>query len=109
MYRLILVGCLAVIGALLHLIADAGEQPDPDGKPKPKQGSEIHVIVKARCCEVDEGFHKKLTTARWRSRADLEELETKPPVARPLFALLEKQKAFLAGKAINIDPGKEGV
>jgi hypothetical protein len=108
MYRRILVGCLAVLGALPHLIADAAAQPKPDGKPRPNRGGEIYVIVKARCCEIDEAFHKKLTTARWRSRADLEELETKRPVENPLFALLEKQKPFLAGKEINIDPDKEG-
>src|SRR5262249_54110489 len=83
--------------------------PKPEEKPRPNQGSEICVLVKARCYEVDEAFHKKLTTARWRSRADLEELETKPAADRSLFALLGKQQPFLTGKEINIDPGKEGV
>lgn len=109
MFRLILVCYLALIGALSHLIAGAAAQPKADRKPKPKQGSEMYVILKARCYEVDETFHKKLTMARWRSRADLEELESKPLVAGPLFALLEKEKPFLARKEINIDPGKEGV
>jgi len=109
MYRRILVGCLAVLGALLHHIANAEVQPKPDGNPRPKKGSEIHVIMKARLYEVDEAFHKKAEKARWRSQADLEKLETQPPAASPLFALLEKQKPFLAGKEINIDPGKDGV
>jgi hypothetical protein len=109
MYRLILVVGLAVIGVLPLRVADAGARPKPHEKPRANQRSEIHVTVKARCYEVDEPFHEKLATARWRSRADLEELETKPPLARPLFALLEKQKAFLVGKETNIDPGKKGV
>ena len=109
MYRRILVACLAVIGALLHLIVDAGAQPKPDTDPKPNQGSEIYVIMKARLYEVDEAFHNKVAKAKWLSKADLEELETKPPADGSLFALLEKQKPFLAGKEINIDPGKEGV
>src|SRR5262249_18726951 len=109
MDRRIVLGCLAVIGALLHLIANAGAQPKPDGNPKPKKGSEIYASMKARLYEVDEAFHKKLVKAKWRSKADLEGLETKPPADGKLFALLEKQKPFLVGKKINIDPGKEGV
>src|SRR5262249_11868821 len=73
------------------------------------KGSEIYVIMKARLYEVDDAAYKKLAKARWLSRADLEKLEkrqTRPPA---LFALLEKQKPFLTGKDINIDPGKEGV
>jgi hypothetical protein len=108
MDRSILLGWLAVLGALLHLIANAGAQPKPDGNPKPKKGSEIYVIMKARLYEVDEAFHRKLVTAKWRSKADLEELETKPSDGS-LFALLEKQKPFLDGKEINIDPGNKGV
>jgi hypothetical protein len=76
--------------------------------PKPKKGSEIYVIMKARLYEVDEAFHKKLVTAKWRSKADLEELETKPSDGS-LFARLKKQKPFLVGKEINIDPGNESV
>ena len=115
MYRRILVGCLAVIGAILHPIADAGAQPKSDGKPNPNKGSEIYVIMKARLYEVDESFHNKVAKAKWRSRADLDELEkaqtaeNKRPAEGSLFALLEKQKPFLAGKEINIDPGKEAV
>lgn len=109
MRRRILVACLAAIGALLHLIVDAGAQPKPDGKPKPNQGSELYVILKARLYEVDEAFHNKLAKAKWLSRANLEELETKPPADGKLFALLEKQKPFLTGKEVNIDPSKEGV
>jgi hypothetical protein len=108
MYRRILVACLAAIGALLYLIVDAGAQPKLDGKPKPNQGREIYVIVKARLYEVDEAFHNKVAKGRWLSKADLEELETKPQDGK-LFARLEKQKPFLAGKKIDIDPGKEGV
>ncbi len=109
MCRRILVAYLAVIGALLHLIVDAGAQPKPDMDPKPNQRSEIYVIMKARLYEVDEAFHNKLAKGKWLSKADLEELETKPRADGSLFALLEKQKPFLAGKEINIDPGKEGV
>jgi hypothetical protein len=109
MFRSILVGCLAVLGALTHLIADPGEQPKPEAKPRPNQGREIYVIMKARLYEVDEAFHNKVAKAKWLSKADLEELEIKPPAGDPLFALLAKQKPFLAGKEINIDPGKEGV
>src|SRR5262245_38296714 len=107
MYRRIPVAWLAAIGALLHLVMDAGSQPKPDEKPKP--GNEIYVILKARLYEIDEAFHNKLAKARWRSRADLEEMETKPPPDGSLFVLLAKQQPFLAGKEINIDPGKEGV
>src|SRR5262249_49530306 len=108
MYRRILLTCLVAVGALLHLATDVGAQPKPDGNPNLNHGSEIYVIVKARLYEVDDAFHKKLTATRWLSRADLEALETRPAVESPLFALLEKQKPFLAGKAINIDLGKEG-
>jgi hypothetical protein len=69
----------------------------------------MYVIMKARLYEVDEAFHNKLAKGKWLSKADLEELETKAPADGSLFALLEKQKPFLAGKEINIDPGKEGV
>src|SRR5437879_3982698 len=109
MYRRILVGCLAVFGALLHLTVDAGAQLKPDTAPKPNNRSERYVIMKARLYEVDEAFHNKLAKAKWLSKADLEELETKPPAAGSLFALLAKQQPFLGGKEINIDPGKEGV
>jgi hypothetical protein len=108
MYRRLLIGCLAVISAMLHHSADAGAQPKPDGNPNPNKGSEISVILKARLYEVDESFHNKVARASWRSRADLDELENKRPDGS-LFALLEKQKPFLAGKEINIDPGKEAV
>jgi hypothetical protein len=104
----ILVGCVAVLGALLHLIGDARAQPKPDEKPNPKKGSEIYVIMKARLYEVDDAAYEKLARARWHSTADLEELEkrqTKPPA---LFALLEKQKPFLDGKDVNIDLDKDG-
>jgi hypothetical protein len=100
--------CLGAIGALLHLIMDVGAQAKPGDKPGPAGRSEIYVILKARLYEVDEAFHNKVAKARWRSRADLDELETKPQDGS-LFAQLEKQKPFLAGKDVNIDPGKEGV
>lgn len=109
MYRRILVACLAAIGTLPHLLANAGAQPKPNEKPKPDRGREIYVIMKARLYQVDEAFHNKLAKARWLSKADLEELETKPPADGALFALLKKQKPLRAGKEINIDPGKEGV
>jgi hypothetical protein len=110
MYRRSFVGYLAVTGAFLYFIAVARAQPKPDEKPGPNKGSEIYVIMKARLYEVDEAFYKKLAAAaRWRTKAELEELEEKPPGDRSLFALLEKQKPFLAGKEINIDPGKEAV
>jgi hypothetical protein len=109
MHRRILAACLAAVGALLHLSADAGAQPRADGDPRPNKGSEIHVILKARLYEVDEAFHNKVAQARWRSKAALEELETKPPADGQLFALLAKQKPFLAGKEINIAPDKKGV
>src|SRR5262245_20092904 len=99
-------GCVAVLGGLLLLTTDANTQP------KPKQGSDIYVIMKARLFEVDEAFHHKVAKARWRSLADLEELERPGAFAPPdgaLFTLLEKQKPVLAGKEVNIDPGKEGV
>src|SRR5437763_9015129 len=98
MYRRILGAYLAVIGALLHLRVDAGAQPKPDTDPKPNKSGEIYAIVKARLYEVDEAFHNKVAKGKWRSKADLEELETKAPVDGPLFALLEKQKPFLVGK-----------
>src|SRR5262245_18908106 len=79
MRRRILVACLAAYGALLHLSVEAGAQPKPDGKPKPNQGSGLHVIMKTRLYEVDEAFHKKVAEAKWLSKADLGELETKPP------------------------------
>jgi hypothetical protein len=104
MYRRILVACLVAVAALLHLIVDAAAQPKPDTK-----RSELYVIMKARLYEVDEAFHNKLAAATWRSRADLEELESRPPADGALFALLAKQEPFLTGKEINIDPGKEAV
>jgi hypothetical protein len=109
MYRRILVAYVAAIGVLLHLIGDAGAQPKPDTDPKPNKSSEIYVIMKARLYEVDETFHNKLAKAKGLSREELEELEAKPPVDRPLFALLEKLTPILTGKETNIDLGKEGV
>jgi hypothetical protein len=103
------VGCLAVTVALLHLVVVARAQPKPAAKPNPNKGSEIYVTMKARLYEVDESFYKKVAAARWHSKAELEELEQKPPGDGLLFALLEKQKPFLTGKEINIDPGTEGV
>jgi hypothetical protein len=88
---------------------NAGAKPKPDGKPKAKQGSELYVIVKARLYEVDEASHSKVAKAKWLSMADLEDLETKPPADGKLFARLKKQKPFLTGKEVNIDPGKQGV
>jgi hypothetical protein len=101
--------CLAIIGALVSLVGDGGAQPKPDEKPEPKQRSDIYVIMRARLYEVDEAFHNQAAKARWLSKADIEALETKPPADGKLFGLLEKQKPFLAGKEVNIDPGKEGV
>jgi hypothetical protein len=109
MSRSVLVCSLALIGAFVYLVAEGGAQPKPDEKPKPKQRSDIYVIMKARLYEVDKAFHNKVAKARWLSKADLEELETKPAADGKLFALLKKQKPFLTGKAVNIDPGKEGV
>jgi len=109
MYRRILVACLVLIGALLHVIGDAPAQPKRDADAKPKPPSELYVILKARLYEVDAAFHTKVARAMWLSRADLEELENKPPADGKLFALLKKQKPFLVGKEINIDPGKVGV
>src|SRR5215475_5831898 len=102
MDRSTLVGCLAVLGALLHLSAIAGAPPKPEENPQPQNGSALDVIMKARPFEVDEAFHKELEQARWLSQADLEELETKPSDG-PRFARLGNQTPFLAGKAINID------
>jgi hypothetical protein len=98
-----------VTGALLHLILSAGAQSKPGTGAKPKESSEMDVIMKARLYEVDEAFHNKLAKGKWLSKADLEELETKPRADGKLFALLAKQKPFQAGKEINIGPGKEGV
>jgi hypothetical protein len=106
MHRGASIGYIAVLGALLLLTTDASAQPKPGGDPK--NSSELYVIVKARLYEVDEAFHNKLAKARWRSQVDLEELETKGLPDGSLFALLEKQKPVLAGKEINIEPGKEG-
>src|SRR5438067_2622692 len=69
MYRRALIGCLAVIGGLLHFTAGAAAPPKPEGKPRPKQVSEIYVIMKARLYEVDEAFHNKVAKAKWRSKA----------------------------------------
>jgi hypothetical protein len=113
MSRRILVDCLAVIGVLVSISADAAAQPALDGKSKPNPGGEIYVIMKARLYEVDEAFHNKLAKAKWYSRADLEELDkpsaTRAPADHSLFTALEKQKPVLVGKEINIDLGKEGV
>jgi hypothetical protein len=100
--------CLAAVGALLCLTVDAGAQPKPYGNPKPNKGKEIYVVMKARLYEVDEASYNKLAKAKWRSRAELEELETRPQGDNALFALLAKQEPFLAGQEVNIDPGKEG-
>src|SRR5689334_5684114 len=110
MYRGILVACLAVVGVLPHLGVDAAAPPKPAGKPKPKpkQASEIYVILKARIYEVDEAFHNKLAKAKWRSRAYLDDQESRPP-DDSLFAQLKKQKPVLVGKKINVDLGKEGL
>jgi hypothetical protein len=76
----------------------------------------MYVIMKAQLYEVDDAFYKQLAKAKWHSKAEIEALERQPlnpkgkqPEGKSLFALLGKQKLLLAGKAINIDPGKEGV
>src|SRR5438132_1465820 len=109
MHRRAIVSCLAVIGALLQLTADAGAQSKPPANPPPKKGSEICVIMKAQLYEVEDAFYRKLSKAQVLSKADLEELERKPPAADSLFPLLEKQKLLLAGKEVAIDPGKESM
>jgi hypothetical protein len=108
MHRRAIVSCVAVLGALLQLTIDAGAQPEPNGDPEPKKGSEIYVIMKARLYEVDDAAYEKLAKAKWLSKADLEELDKRQTEPPALFALLEKQKPFLAGKDINIDPDKDG-
>src|SRR5262245_39075423 len=106
MSRRVLVVCLVAIGALLHLMVNAAAPPQPDKNAK--HNSPLYVILKARVYEVEEDFHKKVTKARWLSKADLDELEEQPQQDDRLFALLEKKKPFLIGKTINVDPGKEG-
>jgi hypothetical protein len=108
MSRQILVACLAILSAFLHLTANAAAPPKPGGNPTPSQGKEIYVILKARLYEVDEAFYKKVAKFKWRSKADLEELEDKP-ADDSLFKLLKKQKPALTGKEINVDLGKKGV
>jgi hypothetical protein len=109
MVRRILVACFAAVGALHYLIVGAGAWPNQDGNPNSDTGNDIYVKLTARLHEVDEAFHNDLAKARWRTRADLEELENKPQADSSLFTRLAKQKLFLAGKEIRIDPGKEGV
>jgi hypothetical protein len=111
-HRRAIVSGFAVVVAVLQLAAETRAQPKPNVPPPPRKGGEIYVVMKARLYEVDDAFYKTLVKARWRSRADLEELELQPqkplPAAESLVPLLEKQKPVLAGKEINIDPGKEG-
>src|SRR5262249_27916879 len=71
--------------------------------------SEIYVIMKARLYEVDDAVYKKVAKAKWLSKADLDELEKRQSKPPALFAQLEKQKPFLAGKEININPDKDGM
>jgi hypothetical protein len=110
-YHRILVGCLAVTGALLYFLGAAGAQlQKQDGKSSPNRG-EIYVIMKTRLYEVDEAFHNKVAKAKWHSQAELDEQdksETKRPTGVSLFAQLEKQKPYLTGKDVNIDLDKSG-
>jgi len=101
MDRRILLGCLAVLGALLQLTIGAGARQKP-------AGGEMYVILTARLYEVDEAAHAKLAKARWLSKADLEELEKRQDKPPDLFTLLEKQKPFFAGKDVNVYPDKDG-
>jgi hypothetical protein len=98
------VGCLAVISALLPL-GSARAQPKPDGITK---DNGMYVIVKARLYEVDEAAYEKVAKAKWLSLADLVKLEDRPAKPSPLFAVLKKQKPFLAGKDVNIGPDMGG-
>src|SRR5262249_47610796 len=89
MHRGASTGCIAVLGALLLLTTDASAQPKPGGDPKPKNSSELYVIVKARLYEVEEAACEKVAKARWLSQADLEGLEQRQTTPPALFALLE--------------------
>jgi hypothetical protein len=118
MIRIPLAVCFPLVFALLASLAAGteGRQKKADKRP-PKQAKEIYVIMKARLFEVDEAFYKKLSKARWLSRADLDELERqflnpaqgKLPAADSLFSHLEKQHPLLTWKETNLDPGQEGV
>lgn len=101
---------LAALGGLLPWTMQVDAQPKADKAPnRNKAKSEIYVTVKTRLYEVNAAFRNRLAKAKWLSKADLEELESKPPVNDPLFAKLAKQKPSRVGKVIDIDPGKTGM
>lgn len=74
------------------------------------------VILTAELFEVDEAFYKDLAKSKWRSQAELDELERiflNPPEKEEkkelVFDLPGKQKLLLAGKEIKIELAKVGV
>jgi hypothetical protein len=74
------------------------------------------VIVTAQLYEVDEAFYKEVAKGKWRSMADLEEMERiflhgpeQQPDGESLFDLLDKQKLLVAAKQTKVEAGQEGV
>lgn len=91
-------------------------QRKPAPKPQPAQKPDIYVIASANLYEVDEAFYKRLTKAKWSSKADLEKLEQevlespkKQEPADALFKLLDEQKPLRTGKKIDFVLGQEEV
>src|SRR5207248_1319995 len=103
MNRSTFAACLALVVGLSALFTTVGNaEPEDDETKRAKQLGDMYVILKADLYEVDDAFHQKLAKAKWRSVADLEELDLKaqdPPLT------FDKQKLVLAGKKVNIKPG----
>lgn len=70
---------------------------------------DLHVTLKARLYQVDEGFYQKLKAIK---PVPLEEAEQdflagRPSPRDPLFKLLKKQKLILSGDEITVADGKK--
>lgn len=105
-----------ILGLFLPLGPTVKAQPKQADKPRSAQAADIYVIAQAQLYEVDETFARKLAKAKWRSKADLGELERqilaapkKQQAGEQLFTLLAKHKPLRTGKKINLVLGQEKV
>jgi hypothetical protein len=99
--------------------ARIGVERIDNGERGPSKINHPAVIVTAQLYEVDEEFYKEVAKAKFRSTADLEEMERafldrverpeQPPDAESLFDRLGKQKLLLADQKIKLEYGQEGL
>jgi hypothetical protein len=94
--------------------AQVGIERIDNGERGPHKIKHPSVIMTAQLYEVDEAFYKQLAGAKWRSLAELEEMERiflqprdKEEPGPSLQELLDKQKILLGAREIKLDVNKE--